>query len=78
MITKELLNQFIIEWGRYSEPITIQSYEVYSNCIYVKFIINNSVIQFPSGEIILLDKWDKWYLNKLKEDRQEKLNELGI
>jgi hypothetical protein len=75
-MNNELLTEFIHTEMNFKLSISVKTYEIIGSKVHLHFIDNNMNLAF--GEFFELQRYNNWYQNKIKNDRDQKLKELGI
>ena len=75
-MNNELLTEFIHTELNFHLSISVKTYEIIGDKVYLTFIKDGENMAF--GEFFKLERYNDWYLNKVKELREDKLKEIGI
>jgi hypothetical protein len=77
IMNNELLTEFIHTELHFHLSISVKTYEIIGDEIHLRFIIKDGENMLFS-EFYKLERYNDWYLNKVKELREDKLKKLGI
>lgn len=75
-MTKEIITRFLHEEMNVKENITCHNFTLYPSSILVELKDGHYILMHR--EIIELERYNKWVLKITREEREEKLKQLGI
>ena len=75
-MNKEIITRFLHEEMNFKENITCHDFKLYTSSILVELKDGWNILMFR--EIIELERYNQWLLKITREERVEKLNQLGI
>lgn len=75
-MTKEIITRFLHEEMKVKENITCHNFTLYKSSILVELKDGHYILMYR--EIIELKRYNQWVLKITREEREEKLKQLGI
>ena len=75
-MTKEIITRFLHEEMKVKENITCYNFTLYKSSILVELKDGHYILMYR--EIIKLERYNQWVLKITREEREEKLKQLGI
>lgn len=75
-MNKEIITRFLHEEMNFKENITCHNFTLYTSSILVELKDGCNILMYR--EIIKLERYNQWILKITREERVEKLNQLGI
>lgn len=75
-MNKEIITRFLHEEMKVKENITCHNFTLYTSSILVELKDGWNILMFR--EIIELERYNQWLLKITREEREEKIKQLGI